>query len=129
MSERQRVELKTVLSIDDNDVNLKLFSRIRVRAGYRVLEARTGEEGLALARKEQPHVVLMDVKRPGMDGFEATRQLKAEPLLAGMPVIIITAAAMVEDKAKAIEVGCNEFPSKPFHIQELVQTIRRTRGE
>jgi two-component system cell cycle response regulator DivK len=122
-------ETKTVLAVDDNDVNLRLFAKILSRAGYRVLEARTGEECLVLARQEHPQLVLMDVKLPGMNGVEVTRKMKAEPGLAGIPVVVVTAYAMEEDKTRALEAGCAEFMTKPFHVQDLVETVRRIAGE
>jgi two-component system cell cycle response regulator DivK len=119
---------KTVLAVDDNDLNLKLFSKALAREGYRVLEARTAEECLELLKHEHPHVVLMDVKLPGMNGIEATRQMKSQPALAGIPVIVVTAYAMEEDRAKAFEAGCVEFLTKPFHLNELIEAVRRVVG-
>jgi two-component system cell cycle response regulator DivK len=131
MSEGQgtRTELKTVLAVDDNELNLKLFSRALVRAGYRVLEARTGEECLACLQRLRPDVVLMDVKLSGMSGIEATRRMKADPTLAGIPVIVVTAYAMQEDRIMAFDAGCVDFITKPFHIRELVEAVRRFAGE
>ena len=116
---------KTVLAVDDDDLNLKLFSKVLVREGYRVLEARTGEECLERLRGERPLVVLMDVKLPGMSGIEATRRMKADPALAGIPVIVVTAYSMQEDRARAFEAGCTEFITKPFRIRELVEAVQR----
>jgi two-component system cell cycle response regulator DivK len=129
VSDLQGARTKTVLAVDDSDLNLKLFSKALGRAGYRVLEARSGEECLTRARQERPHVVLMDVKLPGMSGIEATRQMKAEPGLAGIPVIVVTAFAMEEDRLRAFEAGCDEFMTKPFHIRELVEAVQRFAGE
>jgi two-component system cell cycle response regulator DivK len=126
---QSRPEPKTVLAVDDNELNLKLFSRVLVPHGYRVLEARTGEECLEILRKERPHVVLMDVKLPGMSGLDATRIMKTDPALAGIPVIVVTAYAMEEDRMKAFEAGCVEFMTKPFHVRELVDAVRRVAGE
>ena len=129
MSGLPGAETKTVLAVDDNDVNLRLFTKILARAGYRVLEARTGEECLVLARQEHPQLILMDVKLPGMNGVEVTRKMKAEPGLAGIPVVVVTAYAMEEDRTRALEAGCAEFMTKPFHVQDLVETVRRIAGE
>ena len=128
MTDQSVPEAKTVLAVDDNELNLKLFSKALVRAGYRVIEARTGEECLARLRGERPAVVLMDVKLPGMDGIEATRRMKSDPALAGIPVIVVTAYAMQEDRDKAFDAGCAEFMTKPFHIRELVEAVHRFSG-
>jgi two-component system, cell cycle response regulator DivK len=129
VTEQKAAEPGTILAVDDNELNLKLFSKALVRAGYRVLLARTGEECFELLKTERPGVILMDVKLPGMDGIEATRRLKADAALATIPVIVVTAYAMQEDRAKALDAGCVEFITKPFHIRDLLEAVRRVAGQ
>jgi CheY-like chemotaxis protein len=121
-------ERKTILVVDDNDLNLKLFTVVLGRAGYRVLTAESGEEGLEIARREIPNAVLMDVKLPGIDGLEATRRMKADPALAPIPVVAVTAWAGEEDRQRALSAGCSQFVTKPVEMKELVQIVRQVTG-
>ena len=119
---------KTILVVDDNDLNLKLLKVVLGRAGYRVLTAESGEEGLEIARREIPHAVLMDLKLPGIDGLETTRLMKADPVLAPIPVVAVTAWAGEEDREMALSAGCSCFVSKPVEMKELVQIVRNVTG-
>jgi CheY-like chemotaxis protein len=93
------------------------------RRGYTVLTALSGEEGLNLAATEKPDAILMDVKMPVMDGFEATRRLKSNPLTTAIPVIALTAHAMLEDREQALACGANEYETKPVDLDLLLSKI------
>jgi len=115
---------RLVLVIDDDELNLKLVRTILVRQGYRVAVAPTAEEGLALARRESPDLVLMDIRLPGMDGLEATRQLKADPLTRHIPVVAVSAYAMAEDRLRAAEAGCAGYITKPLDHAAFVSDVK-----
>jgi two-component system cell cycle response regulator DivK len=119
---------KVVLVVDDNELNLKLVAVIMTRAGFRVLSAETAEEALEIARRELPHVVLMDIKLPAMDGLEATRLMKADPALSAIPVVAVTALARPEDRAAALSAGCVDFVTKPLDMKQLVRIVQRVTG-
>ena len=112
-----------VLYIDDEMDNVELLSRRLTRKGYDVRGATAALEGLALAKEWQPDVILMDIKMPLMDGFEATARLKGDPATAGIPVIALTAHAMVEDRERALAAGANEYESKPVDFPNLLLKI------
>jgi CheY-like chemotaxis protein len=101
---------------------------ILVREGYRVVGAETAELGLSLAQKEPLSLIIMDLKLPGMDGLEATRKLKADPTMSGIPVLMLTAYAMQSDKVRAFDAGCAEFVTKPIDLKSFVNTVRRLTG-
>ena len=112
-----------ILYIEDTENNRILVTRRLERAGHQLLTADTAEAGLALAAAEAPAVILMDMGMPGTDGWSATRQLKANPKLAHIPVIALTAHAMQGDREKAIAAGCNEYETKPFDFPRLMEKI------
>ena len=112
-----------VLYIDDEVDNVELLSRRLTRKGYDVKGATAALEGLALAKEWQPDVILMDIKMPVMDGFEATARLKDDPATASIPVIALTAHAMVEDRERALAAGANEYESKPVDFPNLLRKI------
>ena len=101
-----------------------MLSRRLVRNGYEVLIAIDGGEGLAKARTESPDLILMDMSLPVLDGWEATRQLKAEPQTRGIPVIALTAHAMAGDRQKALSAGCDDFDTKPVELPRLLTKIQ-----
>jgi CheY-like chemotaxis protein len=101
---------------------------ILVREGYRVVGAETAELGLSLAQKELPSLIIMDLKLPGMDGLEATRILKADPMMSHIPILMLTAYAMQADKVRAFDAGCAEFVTKPIDLKSFVNTVRRLAG-
>lgn len=119
------MEDRTVLIIEDDELNMKLFMKILVRDGYHVIGAETAEKGLDLARSKKPDLVLMDVKLPGMDGLQATRLLKASHETAHIPVVAVSAYAMTEDISRAREAGCDDFVSKPIDMKGFLTTVRR----
>jgi len=110
--------------VEDNEMNRDMLSRRLVRNGYEVLIAIDGGEGLAKARAESPDLILMDMSLPGLDGWEATRQLKAEPGTRGIPVIALTAHAMTGDRQKALSAGCDDFDTKPVELPRLLTKIQ-----
>lgn len=114
-----------ILYIDDELDNVELLSRRLTRKGYEVKGATSAPEGLVIAKEWQPDVVLMDIKMPVMDGFEATSRLKGDPATAGIPVIALTAHAMVEDRERALAAGANEYESKPVDFPNLLAKIEQ----
>ena len=112
-----------ILVIEDNEMNRDMLSRRLKRKGYTVVLAANGKEGLSLTQEEVPDLILMDMSLPELDGWEATRQLKADALTRDIPVIALTAHAMVSDREKAMEAGCDDFDTKPVEFLRLVKKI------
>jgi CheY-like chemotaxis protein len=112
-----------ILLVEDNETNRDMLSRRLARRGYEVIIAVDGAEGLAMARTEAPHLILMDMSLPVLDGWEATRQLKAGASTQSIPVIALTAHAMAGDREKALEAGCDEYETKPVEFQRLLNKI------
>jgi CheY-like chemotaxis protein len=111
--------MTVVLIVEDNPRNLKLVRDILAHAGYGTLEATTAEEGLALARAEQPELVLMDVQLPGMDGVEALARLRADPATSGIAVVALTAFAMQADRDRFAAAGFDGYLEKPIDVREF----------
>ncbi|GAB4269023.1 MAG: response regulator [Deferrisomatales bacterium] len=109
--------------MEDNEDNRALAVKVLSRAGFQVVEAISGEEALRLAREDPPDLILMDLNLVGMSGFEATRRLKADPTLASIPVIALTAYAMVGDRERALEAGCDDYLSKPVDVRRLPEQV------
>lgn len=112
-----------ILLIEDNEMNRDMLSRRLERRGYEVIVAVDGEEGVARAKVEAPDIVLMDLSLPGIDGWEATRQIKAAEETRAIPVLALTAHAMAGDREKALEAGCDDFDTKPIDLPRLVDKI------
>src|SRR5262249_7131674 len=112
-----------ILLVEDNEMNRDMLSRRLARQGYDVTVAVNGEEGVELATSTQPDLILMDLSLPIIDGWEATRRIKAEPATARIPVIALTAHAMVEEKEKAMAAGCDDFDIKPVDFPRLIEKI------
>jgi two-component system, cell cycle response regulator DivK len=121
-------DLKTVLLVEDNEDNLVVYRTILEHVGYRVIEARDGEEGVSRAREQMPHLILMDISIPKMDGWEATQRLKADTATSGIPIIALTAHALEEDRQKAIQAGCDSYLAKPVEPRRVVQEVERFVG-
>jgi CheY-like chemotaxis protein len=117
-----------ILLVEDNEMNRDMLSRRLVKRGYDVSIAIDGEQGVAMARSEMPALILMDMSLPGLDGWEATRQIKASPETRGIPVIAITAHAMFGDREKAIAAGCDDFDTKPVDLPRLLEKIETLLG-
>jgi CheY-like chemotaxis protein len=112
-----------ILLVEDNEMNRDMLSRRLVRKKYEVLVAVDGREGVEMARSEAPALILMDMSLPGMDGWEATRQLKAIPETQAIPIIALTAHAMSGDREKAMEAGCDDYDTKPIELPRLLDKI------
>jgi two-component system, cell cycle response regulator DivK len=115
--------MRKVLVVEDNLDNLRLISYPLIRAGYRVISAHTGEQGILLARDEDPLFVIMDIMLPGIDGYETARRIKSLPNGAGIPIIAITSLAMMGDREKAFAAGCSAYFEKPFDPVAIVDQI------
>jgi two-component system cell cycle response regulator DivK len=116
---------RRVLVVEDNPVNLELVSALLEPHGCEVLIAMTGDEALGILATIRPDLVLMDIQLPGMTGYETTRRIKADPALAGIPVVALTAHAMRHEEAKAEEAGCDAFLTKPIDVQAFHETLHR----
>jgi CheY-like chemotaxis protein len=112
-----------ILYIDDTENNRILVTRRLQRQGYEVLTALSAAEGLAVAAAQKPDLILMDMGMPDVDGWTATRKLKADPALAPIPVIALTAHAMQGDREKALDAGCDDYETKPFDFLRLIEKI------
>jgi len=115
---------KRVLVIEDQEDNRRIMRDLLTSAGYEMIEAVTGEEGLTLAEAQRPDLILMDIQLPGVDGYETTRRIKANPALHQIPVIAVTSYALSGDDAKAMAAGCDAYVTKPFSPRALLATIR-----
>lgn len=120
---------ETILIIEDDDLNLKLVESLLELGSYRVLKAMDAETGISLMREHSPDLVLMDIRLPGMDGLHATRLIKQDPELRSIPVIALTAQAMVGDEAEALRAGCNGYFSKPIDTRSFLATLQSFIGE
>jgi CheY-like chemotaxis protein len=112
-----------ILLVEDNEMNRDMLSRRLERRGYRVAIALDGEQGVLMAGSEAPDLILMDMSLPVLDGWEAARQLKAAPGTRAIPIIALTAHAMVGDREKAIEAGCDDYDTKPVEFQRLLEKV------
>ena len=112
-----------ILLVEDNETNRDMLSRRLIRRGYEVMLAVNGEDGIEVARAQKPDLILMDMSMPILDGWEATRRLKADVGTASIPVIALTAHAMAGDEAKAKEAGCDDYDTKPTDLQRLLDKI------
>ena len=114
-----------ILLVEDQEMNRDMLSRRLIKRGYEVIIAVDGAEGLEKARAESPELILMDMSLPVMDGWEATRQLKADESMRSIPVVALTAHAMSTDREKAFEAGCDAYETKPVELPKLLETIER----
>ena len=116
---------KTILYVEDNEVNRRLVQDLLIPTTYRLIEATDGEAGVAMARKERPDLILMDVQLPKISGIEATRTLRGDPATATTPIIAITSFALAGDEQKALEAGATAYMAKPYSPRDLLGLIRR----
>ncbi len=114
----------TILVVDDAPPNVKLLRLILKDAGYRVLEASSGPEALETLRREKPDAMVLDVRMPGMTGYEVCKEIRHDPEFAALPVIMVTALSLVEERIRGIEAGATDFISKPFNKKELLARIQ-----
>jgi CheY-like chemotaxis protein len=119
---------KTILIVEDNDDNRSIYRQYLTHAGYRILEAGNGVDGIALALSERPDLVLMDISMPQMDGLTATRHLKADPVASSIPIIALTAHAMPTDADTALAAGCDAYLAKPVMPRDVRAEIERWIG-
>ena len=113
-----------ILLVEDNEMNRDMLSRRLARRGYEVAIAVNGEQGVAMAGSETPGLILMDMSLPVLDGWEATRRIKATAELRKIPIIALTAHAMATDRDKALKAGCDDYDTKPIELERLLGKIR-----
>jgi two-component system, cell cycle response regulator DivK len=115
-----------VLYVEDNDDNIYMLKmRLELLEDFEVVTAEDGEKGCAMARSERPDIILMDLEMPVVDGWEATRRLKADPQTRDIPIIALSAHALAGEREKALAAGCDEFDTKPIEFERLLATLRR----
>lgn len=117
-----------ILVVEDNNDNMTLITDVLGSLDYEVISAKDGEEGLEIAKAQKPDLILMDLSLPRMDGWTATRQLKSDSELAHIPVIALTAHAMIGDRERALAAGCDDYISKPINIRELAGKLTQLLG-
>ena len=118
-----------ILLVEDNEMNRDMLSRRLARNGFEVAMAVDGGQGVAMAMSEKPDLILMDMSLPVLDGWEATRRVKADPATKAIPVIALTAHAMAEDKEKCLAAGCDDFDTKPVELPRLLEKIKVLLGK
>ena len=117
-----------LLYVEDNEMNRDMLSRRLQRRGFEVLIAGDGEQGVTLAAAEKPDLILMDMSLPVLDGWEATRRIKAAPATRRIPIIGLTAHAMATDRDRCLEAGCDDYDTKPVELGRLLEKIERMLG-
>jgi len=117
--------MKKILVVEDNEINMYLSCRILKSSGYEVIEARSGEEGVELAIKEKPDLIIMDIQLPGIDGYEATKRLRKSEADGEIPIIALTSYAMAGDRKKAIKAGCTGYIEKPINPETFISEIKK----
>ena len=118
-----------ILLVEDNEMNRDMLSRRLLKAGFEMVMAVDGEQAIDLARSEAPDLILMDISLPGLDGWEATRRLKAMPETRSIPIIALTAHAMAGDREKSLAAGCNDYDTKPIDFRRLMEKIQGLLGK
>jgi two-component system cell cycle response regulator DivK len=113
-----------ILVVEDQEDNRTILRDLLTSAGFEVLEAVTGEEGIQMAEAHRPDLILMDIQLPVVDGYEATRRIKSNPTLSAIPIIAVTSYAMSGDEMEAMRAGCDGYISKPFSPRSLLATVR-----
>jgi CheY-like chemotaxis protein len=114
-----------ILLIEDNEMNRDMLSRRLSRKGFEIAIAEDGERGVEMAQSESPSLILMDISLPVMDGYQATRQIKANPTTRSIPIVALTAHAMSGDREKCLEAGCDEYETKPVDLPRLLEKIEK----
>jgi len=117
--------MKRILVVEDNEKNMYLIGFILRNSGYEVIEARTGEEGLELAIKEKPDLILMDFQLPGMDGMETTQKIRESETAGRIPIVALTSYAMTGDKEKALNAGCTGYLEKPINPETIIASLEK----
>jgi CheY-like chemotaxis protein len=116
--------MSKILLVEDNEMNRDMLSRRLIKKGYELVMALDGEQAIALAGSEAPDLILMDISLPGVDGWEATRRLKAMPDTQSIPIIALTAHAMAGDREKCLDAGCDDYDTKPVEFPRLLGKIQ-----
>ena len=119
---------KRILSVDDQEDNRCILNDLLTTVGFEVMQAVDGEAAVTMAEQHVPDLILMDIQLPGMDGYEATRRIKANPILKAIPVIAVTSFALRGDEAKALEAGCDAYMAKPYSPRQLLAKVREYLG-
>src|ERR1700685_3110491 len=119
---------KSVLIVEDNELNMKLFNDLLEAHGYRTVQTRSGVEAVELARTHRPDLILMDIQLPEVSGLEVTKWIKDDPELRSIPVVAVTAFAMKGDEERIREGGCEAYLSKPISVGKFIETVRRFIG-
>lgn len=122
------MSIRRILVVEDNNDNMTLITDVLSSLDYEVISAKDGEEAVAVAKAEKPDLILMDLSLPRMDGWAATRQLKSDSEVAHIPVIALTAHAMIGDRERALAAGCDDYISKPINIRELAGKLTQILG-
>lgn len=122
------MDMAKLLLVEDNEMNRDMLSRRLIRRGFEVILAEDGEQGVAMAREAMPDLILMDMSLPVLDGWEATRRLKADDATRSIPIVALTAHAMSGDRDKALAVGCEDYDTKPIELPRLLEKIDRILG-
>ena len=118
-----------ILVVEDQEDNRRIVRDLLASVGYQMIEALDGESGVRLAEAERPDLILMDIQLPGVDGYEATRRIKANPELRAIPIIVVTSYALSGDDVKAMQAGCDAYVAKPFSPRQLLAKIREFLAE
>ena len=121
--------MSLILLVEDNELNRDMLSRRLARKGYEVAVAVDGAQGVAMAKELAPALILMDMSLPVLDGWEATRQLKADENMSHIPIIALTAHAMSEDRERALDAGCDDYDTKPVELPRLLEKIETLMGK
>ena len=117
-----------ILLVEDQEDNMQILRDVLVSADFQIVEAENGEEALAAVAKRRPDLILMDIQLPIMDGYEATRRIKADPALRSIPIIAVTSYALGGDEERARAAGCDDFVAKPFSPRQLLAKVRQHLG-
>jgi len=115
--------MKKILVVEDNETNMYLITFILKNKAYDVIEARSGEEGVEMAKKEKPDLIIMDIQLPGIDGLETTKRIRESEANGGVPIVALTSYAMVGDREKALDAGCTGYIEKPINPETFMSEI------
>jgi len=115
---------KQILVVEDQQDNRRILRDLLTSSGFDIIEAEDGQSGISAAKKHQPDLILMDIQLPVLDGYEATRQIKSDPELRSIPIIVVTSYALSGDEQKAREAGCDAYVTKPYRPRDLLAKIR-----
>jgi len=127
-AKQKRIMAKTVLIVEDSELNMRLFNDLLEAFGYRTVKTRDGRQALPLAREHKPDLIIMDIQLPEVSGIEITGRLKQDPALKAIPVVAVTAFAMRGDEQKILNAGCDAYLSKPISVTTFLETIRKFIG-